>query len=116
MALAGALKEKYTVCEPEGEIAAGAEFVKIADGASVVFATAFDTMDKAFIQTLPESVKFIASIGVGVDHIDLDAAKARGLMISNTPEVTTPYLADATIGLMIAACRRFREGLDIAKP
>ena len=36
-------------------------------------------------------------------------------MVSNTPEVTTPCLADATIGLIIAACRRFREGLDIAK-
>jgi glyoxylate reductase len=115
LALAGALKEKYTVCEPVDETATLADFIQIADGARVVFATAFDNMDQAFIETLPNSVKFIASIGVGVDHIDLNAAQTRGLMISNTPEVTTPCLADATIGLIIAACRRFREGLEITK-
>ena len=114
-ALAGALMEKYDVQEPEDDIAELSEFVRLADGAEAIFATAFDEMDAAFINALPESVKFIASIGVGVDHIDLEAAKARGLIVSNTPEVTTPCLADTTIGLIIAACRRFREGLDIAK-
>ncbi len=114
-ALAGALKAKYDVREPESDIADGAAFLAIADGAAAIFATAFDEMDAAFINALPDSVKFIASIGVGVDHIDLDAARARGLAISNTPEVTTACLADTTIGLIIAACRRFREGLDIAE-
>lgn len=114
-ALAGALMEKYDVREPEGDIADIPEFVKLADGAEAIFATAFDEMGAGFINALPESVKFIASIGVGVDHIDLEAAKARGLIISNTPEVTTPCLADTTMGLIIAACRRFREGLEIAE-
>ncbi len=114
-ALAGALYEKYDVREPEGETASIDEFVSYAQGAEAVFATAFDEMDAAFVEALPDSVKFIASIGVGVDHIDLEAAKAKGVAVSNTPEVTTACLADTTIGLMIAACRRFREGLDIAK-
>ena len=86
----------------------------LADGASAMFATAFDHIDAAFVAALPDSVKLIASIGVGVDHIDLAAAKARGLAVTNTPEVTTPCLADAAMGLIIAACRRFREGLAIA--
>ena len=114
-ALAGMLKMKYEVREPAGGVAAPGEFPALADGAEAIFATAFDDLDAAFIEALPESVKFIASIGVGVDHIDLDAARAKSLLISNTPEVTTACLADATMGLIIAACRRFREGLNIAR-
>lgn len=114
-ALSGAMAAKYDIREPDGETADLNEFVSLAEGAGAIFATAFDEMDAAFINALPASVKMIASIGVGVDHIDLDAAKARGLAVSNTPEVTTPCLADTTIGLIIAACRRFREGLSIAE-
>lgn len=114
-ALAGALKAKYDVREPENDVADDKAFLALADGARAVFATAFDEMNAEFVNALPDSVKFIASIGVGVDHIDLDAARARGLLVSNTPEVTTACLADTTIGLIITACRRFREGLQIAE-
>ena len=113
-ALAGMLRAKYEVREPAEGIASQADFAALVDGAEAVFATAFDDMDAAFVRDLPDSVKLIASIGVGVDHIDLDTAKARGIAVSNTPEVTTACLADTTMGLIIAACRRFREGLDIA--
>jgi glyoxylate reductase len=114
-ALAGMLRIKYDVREPANGVAAVEELVALADGAEAVFATAFDDIDTALIRDLPASVRLIASIGVGVDHIDLAAAKARRIAVSNTPEVTTPCLADATMGLIIAACRRFREGLDIAR-
>ena len=114
-ALAGMLYAKYEVREPESDIADADEFVRLADGVQAVFATAFDDMDAGFIAALPASVGLIASIGVGVDHIDLNAAQARNLAVSNTPEVTTPCLADTAMGLILAACKRFREGLDIAK-
>jgi lactate dehydrogenase-like 2-hydroxyacid dehydrogenase len=116
LALAGALKNQYDVREPETDVISDhAAFAALAEGAEAIFATAFDDMGGDFFNALPKSVKFIASIGVGVDHIDLDAAKAKGVMVSNTPDVTTPCLADMTMGLILAACRRFREGLDIAK-
>jgi lactate dehydrogenase-like 2-hydroxyacid dehydrogenase len=114
-ALSGMLRMKYDVREPEADVAAPDAFPALAEGAEAVFATAFDDMDAAFFENLPESVRLIASIGVGVDHIDLEAAKARGVQVSNTPEVTTACLADTTMGLIIAVCRRFREGLDVAK-
>jgi glyoxylate reductase len=114
-ALAGMLRMKYEVREPDGAVIEPDDFPALAQGAEAVFATAFDDMNETFIQRLPQSVKLIASIGVGVDHIDLSAARARGVAVSNTPEVTTACLADATMGLIIAACRRFREGLDIAR-
>ena len=116
LAIAGVMKSKYDVREPQVDIADGLEEItQLTKGAGAIFATAFDDMDKSFIDALPDSVKLIASVGVGVDHIDLDAAQARGVMVSNTPDVTTPCLADMTIGLIIAACRRFREGLAIAE-
>lgn len=114
-ALAGMLRAKYEVREPAGDIAEREEILSLADGASAIFATAFDDMDAEFIAALPKSVGFIASIGVGVDHIALDAARERGLAISNTPEVTTPCLAETAMGLILVTCKRFREGLDIAK-
>lgn len=114
-AMAALLRQNFDLREPSSSEATPREFARLATGAGAVFITAFDEADAAFIADLPQSVGMIASIGVGVDHIDLAAAKARGVMVSNTPDVTTPCLADATIGLIIAAMRRFREGLDIAK-
>lgn len=115
-AMTGALRSKYDVREPETAfVDQPAEIAALCDGAAAMFATAFDDINADVIAALPETVKLIASVGVGVDHINLEAAKARGIAISNTPEVTTACLADATMGLIIAACRRFREGLEIAK-
>jgi lactate dehydrogenase-like 2-hydroxyacid dehydrogenase len=108
-AMAGLFRMRFDLRDSE------ADFFANSEGASAILATAFDTMDAAFFSQLPASVRFIASVGVGVDHIDLDAARTRGVMVSNTPDVTTPCLADATIGLIIASRRRFREGLDIAQ-
>lgn len=115
-AMAMLLSAKYDVRQPSSPTeGTPTGFMALAEGAPAIFATAFDEMDAAFIAALPASVRYIASIGVGLDHIDLGAAKARGIMVSNTPDVTTPCLADTTMGLIIAAMRRFREGLDIAK-
>ncbi len=87
----------------------------VAEGAEIVIATAFDDIDAETAAALPDSVKMVASFGVGVDHLAIDALKARGIMVSNTPDVTTACLADTAMGLIIAACRRFREGLAIAE-
>ncbi|MBI1392287.1 MAG: D-glycerate dehydrogenase [Alphaproteobacteria bacterium] len=110
-----AMRAKYDVREPQGEVASLVEFAALAEGAGAVFLTAFDEATADVIHAMPSSVGLIASIGVGVDHIDLNTARAKGLMVSNTPDVTTPCLADTTMGLIIAACRRFREGLDVAR-
>ncbi|MEL6364764.1 MAG: D-glycerate dehydrogenase [Pseudomonadota bacterium] len=106
----------FDLRQPASEAEAGIEgLLKRADGCAVVFGTAFDDLDAAFFERAPASVKLVASYGVGVDHIDLAAAKAKGVMISNTPDVSTPCLADTTMGLVIAAMRNFRKGLDTAR-
>lgn len=110
------LAAQYDLRQPAGAaIASLDEMAALSAGAEALIATAFDQMDAAFLEALAPSVKLIASIGVGTDHIDLTAAHSRGITIANTPEVTTPCLADTTLGLIIATCRRFRDGLEIAK-
>jgi lactate dehydrogenase-like 2-hydroxyacid dehydrogenase len=78
------------------------------EGASVYCSTVFDPVQKNFIDQFPASVGLIANIGVGFDNIDLNAAKARGIMVSNTP-VVTEDTADLAFGLILSTCRRMSE-------
>src|ERR1700761_7734004 len=51
-------------------------------------------VDRALIEALPDSIRLIANFGAGTDHIDRAAAAARGIMVSNTPDVLTAATAD----------------------
>jgi hydroxypyruvate reductase len=61
------------------------------------------------IARIPASVRIAATASVGYDHIDVAAARARGLIVTNTPGVLTDCTADMTMLLILAACRRARE-------
>ena len=61
------------------------------------------------IDALPRSVKIVATCSVGFDHLDIAAAKARGLVLTNTPDVVTECTADLTLLLILGACRRATE-------
>lgn len=62
------------------------------------------------IARLPESVKIIANFSVGVDHCDLTAAKERGIVVTNTPDVLSDATAEIALLLMLGAARRASEG------
>ncbi|MCF6197161.1 MAG: hypothetical protein L3J50_10725, partial [Emcibacter sp.] len=70
-------------------------------------------MTRAVITGLPECVKIIATFSAGYEHIDLDAAEARGLIVTNTPDGPTEATADLAILLLLSAARRAREGLEM---
>ncbi len=61
------------------------------------------------------SLRVVANYGVGYDNIDLAAAARRGIVVTNTPDVLTNATADLALGLLLAAARRLREGLDLAR-
>jgi lactate dehydrogenase-like 2-hydroxyacid dehydrogenase len=61
------------------------------------------------IARLPDSVKVLATTSVGFDHIDVAAAHARGVVVTNTPDVLTDATADTTMLLLLGASRRARE-------
>ena len=62
-----------------------------------------------------DQLRLIASFGTGVDHIDLAAAKVRGITVTNTPGVLTEDTADVTMALILAVPRRIAEGDALAR-
>jgi glyoxylate reductase len=78
--------------------------------ADVLVPTVTDRIDAAVIEAAGPRLKLIASFGTGVDHIDLAAARKRGIMVTNTPGVLTEDTADMTMALILAVPRRLAEG------
>jgi glyoxylate reductase len=80
------------------------------EGKDVLVSVITDRIDAALIARLPPSVRMIAQFGNGTDNIDLDAAWAAGLTVTNTPSVLTEDTADMAMALMLALPRRLVEG------
>ncbi len=76
----------------------------------VLVPTITDVIDAALIEKASSRLKLIANFGVGVDHIDLHAARARGIMITNTPGVLTEDTADMAMALILSVPRHLGEG------
>jgi len=91
-----------------------AEIVAKCDGADVLVPTVTDGINAALIAALPDNIRLIANFGVGVDHIDLKAAAARDILVTNTPGVLTDDTADLTIALLLSVPRRLVEGARLA--
>lgn len=80
------------------------------DDCDVLVPTVTDSIDANIIAAAPPRLKLIASYGAGVNHIDLAAAKAKGIMVTNTPGVFTADTADLTMALILNVPRRLGEG------
>ncbi len=78
--------------------------------ADAVFATVSDRIDAEVLSAGPLRAKLLGNFGVGFNHIDLEAARARGITVTNTPEVLTDATADLAMTLLLMAARRAGEG------
>jgi glyoxylate reductase len=83
--------------------------VQEAREAAVLVPTYIDRVDEALLDALP-SVRHVASYGVGTNHLDLEALRRRGVLVTNTPGVLTDATADHALALLLAAARRVAEG------
>ena len=83
--------------------------------ADVLVPTVTDRIDAALIEQAGPQLGLIASFGAGVDHIDLAAARARKIIVTNTPGVFTEDTADLTMALIIGVPRRLREGTSLIR-
>jgi glyoxylate reductase len=81
--------------------------------ADVLVPTVTDEIDAGLIAQAGPRLRLIANYGAGVDHIDVETARQRGILVSNTPGVLTDDTADMTMALMLAVIRRMPEGLAI---
>ena len=91
------------------------ELCAAVQSADVLVPTVTDRIDADVIAAAGDQLKLIASFGTGVDHIDLAAAKARGITVTNTPGVLTEDTADVAMALMLAVPRRIAEGNQVAR-
>ena len=86
------------------------ELVALADGADAILPCHTEILSAEVIARLPDSVRAIVNFSVGVNHVDLDAAKARGIVVTNTPDVLSDATAEIAMLLMLGAARRASEG------
>lgn len=87
----------------------GDDIIARSDGVDAILVCSTERMSARVIEGLAPSVKAIATFSVGYEHIDVQAAKKRGLIATNTPDVLTDATADLTILLMLGATRRAFE-------
>jgi lactate dehydrogenase-like 2-hydroxyacid dehydrogenase len=86
------------------------DMIARAEGADAILCCPGDLLDAPTIAALPASVKVIGTFSVGYDHIDVAAAKARGITVCNTPDVLSVATAECAMLLILAAARRAGEG------
>lgn len=79
-------------------------------GADGVLCTVTDRIDAGVLAVEPLGARILANFGVGYNHIDMEAARERGLVVTNTPGVLTEATADLTLGLVLMVARRLGEG------
>jgi lactate dehydrogenase-like 2-hydroxyacid dehydrogenase len=97
------------------ELYSQSKLIELSQGCDAVLTSLTDKMDAETINKLPDSVKVISNFAVGFGNIDLEAAKKRGIAVTNTPEVLTDATAEIGILLILGACRRVSEGIEAAR-
>lgn len=106
-----ALKKEFDVVLNESDKPMStAELKKALGEADALCPTVSDSINADVLSAEPLRAKIIGSYGVGFNHIDLEAAKSRGLVVTNTPEVLTDCTADLAMTLLLMVARRAGEG------
>ena len=91
------------------------ELIAAVKEANVLVPTVTDRIDRAVLSQAGPDLKLIAQFGTGVDNIDLDTARNRAILVTNTPGVLTEDTADMTMALILAVPRRLTEGAMLLK-
>ena len=97
------------------ELYSQSKVIELSNGCDGILTSLTDKMDKETINKLPETIKIISNFAVGFGNIDLEAAKKRGIAVTNTPEVLSDATAEIGILLILGACRRASEGIEAAR-
>ena len=110
-----AIKTFQAKLNSNDELYSQSKVIEMSQGCDGILTSLTDKMDKETINKLPETIKIISNFAVGFGNIDLDAAKKKGIVVTNTPEVLSDATAEIGILLILGACRRVSEGIQSAK-
>jgi glyoxylate reductase len=89
-----------------------AELVDAVKTCDILVPTITDKIDAGLLGQAGENLKLIANFGAGIDHIDVETARQRGILVSNTPDVVTEDTADMAMALLMAVVRKIPQGLQ----
>ncbi len=105
-----AARDYEVIANPEDRVFARDELIEKCRDVDAVMPCHSEKFTAEMIEALPERLKVIANFSVGVDHVDLEAAKRKGIIVTNTPDVLSDATAEIAILLMLGAARRASEG------
>src|SRR6185436_18050593 len=110
------MSELFDVELSESDVALGAAALAAAAArCDILVPTITDHIDARVIAAAAGRLRLIANFGNGVDHIDLRAARAAGIIVTNTPGVLTEDTADMTMALILSVPRRLAEGEKLVR-
>ena len=110
-----AVKTFKPIFNTNDELYSQKKVIEMSNGCDGILSSLTDKMDKQTIDKLPDTIKIISNFAVGFGNIDLEAAKNRGIAVTNTPEVLSDATAEIGILLILGACRRAAEGIQSAQ-
>ena len=110
-----AVKTFKPIFNTNDELYSQKKVIEMSNGCDGILSSLTDKMDKQTIDKLPDTIKIISNFAVGFGNIDLEAAKSRGIAVTNTPEVLSDATAEIGILLILGACRRAAEGIHSAQ-
>ena len=110
-----ALKTFDAKLNSNDELYSQSKVIEMSHGCDGILSSLTDKMDKQTIDKLPGTVKIISNFAVGFGNIDLEAAKKRDIIVTNTPDVLSDATAEIGVLLILGACRRAAEGIVSAK-
>ena len=99
----------------EDKVLSTEELINLSKDCDGILCVGGNKFDKEIISKLSPSIKIIANYAVGYNNVDTDAAAAKGIAVTNTPEVLTDATADISILLLLGASRRAYEGRKAAE-
>ncbi len=97
------------------ELYSQTKLIELSTGCDGILTSISDKIDEEIINKLPNTVKIISNFAVGFGNIDLNTAKKRSIIITNTPDVLTDATAEIAMLLILGAARRASEGIEHAK-
>ena len=97
------------------ELYSQSKLIELSQSCDAILTSLTDKMDEDTINKLPDTIKIISNFAVGFGNIDLEAAKKRGIAVTNTPDVLTDATAEIAMLLILGAARRAPEGIEYAK-
>ena len=97
------------------ELYSQSKVIEMSQGCDGILSSLTEKLDKDTIDKLPDTIKIISNFAVGFGNIDLEAAKKRGIAVTNTPEVLSDATAEIGVLLILGACRRAAEGINSAR-